>query len=139
MVAQEGGTWSPLFSTLPIKLGFATNDGVPKFLRAILLAIGVPLPGAIHPDSMVNQPWVQRFYKPLTDAQFDAAVSEMTRRETNPGLYSLYVRNCARWDESVDHAAGVTGVPDIVAFPMVLRLWVSAAIRSMNTSKSCTG
>lgn len=103
--------------------GFATNDKVPKFLRDILLVIGVPLPGAVHPDSMVNQSGVERFYKPLTDAQFESAQSAMNRRESHPGLYSLYGRNCALWDQSVDHSAGVNGVPHIVSFPMVLRLW----------------
>jgi hypothetical protein len=77
----------------------------------------------IHDDSMVNQSGVQRFYKPLTDAQFDAAQKAMNKRASHLGLYSLYFRNCALWDESVDHAAGVSGVPHIVAFPMILRLW----------------
>jgi RHS repeat-associated protein len=115
--------WGVGLDTPDQTVGFATNDGVPKFLRAILLALGVPLPGAIHKDSMVNQSGVQRFYRPLTDAQFDAAVSAINNRASNRGLYSLYFRNCALWDQSVDHAAGVSEVPHIVAFPMLLRLW----------------
>jgi hypothetical protein len=121
--ADGAGHWGVGLDTPDKTVGFATNDGVPKFLRAILLAIGAPLPGAIHDDSMVNQTGVQRFYRPLTDAQFDAAQSAMNNRASHSGLYSLYFRNCALWDQSVDHAAGVSGVPHIVAFPMVLRLW----------------
>jgi len=83
------GHWGVGLDTPDKTEGFATNDGVPKFLRAILLAIGIPLPGAVHPDSMVNQSGIQYFYKPLTDAQFDAAQSAMNKRETDPGLYSL--------------------------------------------------
>jgi hypothetical protein len=60
---------------------------------------------------------------PLTDKQFEAAKQAIANRAGNKGWYWLYFRNCALWDEAVDHAAGVKGPPNFVPFPRLLRLW----------------